>query len=373
MSTNYFPKIRFYVSKPVRLQCSNRILHLEYINASFVTFSEKLNIPPECENNVNIFTTNPTVTGKMDNASLTLSQEHHFVKPDGVHSDVQKNVNSSNGNMKKTSNYDASNHISSIKKRASQVEINSDIQLIKQPGIKRAQGNSVHAQNSSDPLSNKNSYPYGYISGPFSSTTNVKFGSKLTSVDSDGIYLFILKVKSVPQKNFNMSVDVAMKGEHGYLSAVDFPLLLFYGIMCGLYVIYAIAWLILSALQWRDLLRIQFWIGAVILLGLMEKAVFYAEYQSINYSGHSVQGAILFAEILSCMKRTLARMLIIIVSLGFGIVKPRLGPLLHRIIGVGALYFCLGTIEGCLRVLKPKTDPGNQALMAGIPLAVTDS
>ncbi|XP_035218503.1 transmembrane protein 87A-like [Stegodyphus dumicola] len=105
----------------------------------------------------------------------------------------------------------------------------------------------------------------------------------------------------------------------------------------------------------------------------MEKAVFYAEYQSINYSGHSVQGAILFAEILSCMKRTLARMLIIIVSLGFGIVKPRLGPLLHRIIGVGALYFCLGTIEGCLRVLKPKTDPGNQALMAGIPLAVTDS
>lgn len=37
--------------------------------------------------------------------------------------------------------------------------------------------------------------------------------------------------------------------------------------MCGLYVIYAVAWLIMSALQWRDLLRIQFWIGAVILLG----------------------------------------------------------------------------------------------------------
>ncbi|XP_035225381.1 uncharacterized protein LOC118197924, partial [Stegodyphus dumicola] len=273
MSTNYFPKIRFYVSKPVRLDCSNRI-HLEYINASFVTFSEKLDIPPECENSVNIFTTNPTVNGNMDNASHALSQEHHFVKTDSFHSDDQKNENSTNGNMKKTSNYDVSNHISSIKKRASQVESNSDSQLIKQPGIKSAQANSIHLQNNTEPFSNKNSYPYGYISGPFSSTTNVKFGSKLTSVDSDGIYLFILKVKSVDQKNFNMSVDVAMKGEHGYLSAVDFPLLLFYGIMCGLYVIYAIAWLILSALQWRDLLRIQFWIGAVILLGKSEMLSF---------------------------------------------------------------------------------------------------
>ena len=37
------------------------------------------------------------------------------------------------------------------------------------------------------------------------------------------------------------------------------------------------------------------------------------------------QGLILSAEIISCAKRTLARMLVIIVSLGFGIVKPRLG------------------------------------------------
>lgn len=43
--------------------------------------------------------------------------------------------------------------------------------------------------------------------------------------------------------------------------------------MCGLYVIYAIAWLAMSALQWRDLLRIQFWIGAVILLGNHNKNI----------------------------------------------------------------------------------------------------
>ena len=49
--------------------------------------------------------------------------------------------------------------------------------------------------------------------------------------------------------------------------------------------------------------------------------MFYAEYQSINSTGVSVTGAVLFAEIVSCAKRTFARMLIVIVSIGFGIVK----------------------------------------------------
>lgn len=91
--------------------------------------------------------------------------------------------------------------------------------------------------------------------------------------------------------------------------------------MCLVYVVLGIIWLVVSFLQWRDLLRIQFWIGGVILLGMMEKAMFYAEYQSINTNGVSVKSAVLFAEWVSCAKRTLARMLVIIVSLGFGIVK----------------------------------------------------
>lgn len=91
--------------------------------------------------------------------------------------------------------------------------------------------------------------------------------------------------------------------------------------MCIVYLIYGIIWLLVSFLQWRDLLRIQFWIGAVILLGMLEKAMFYAEYQSINTNGVSVNGVVLMAEWVSCAKRTLARMLVVIVSLGFGIVK----------------------------------------------------
>ena len=31
--------------------------------------------------------------------------------------------------------------------------------------------------------------------------------------------------------------------------------------------------------------------------------------------------------------------------------RPRLGPMLHRVLAIGALYFILASIEGCLRVV----------------------
>ena len=55
--------------------------------------------------------------------------------------------------------------------------------------------------------------------------------------------------------------------------------------MCIVYVLFGALWLFWCACYWRDLLRIQFWIGAVIILGMLEKAVFYSEYQSIRYKG----------------------------------------------------------------------------------------
>ncbi|GLH05465.1 Transmembrane protein 87A [Gryllus bimaculatus] len=190
------------------------------------------------------------------------------------------------------------------------------------------------------------------------------------TVPVDGLY--VLDVRIVGE-NMNVTMEVKMVGHHGYLSAVDWPLLPFYGAMCVVYVIFGLVWLAVSFCQWRDLLRVQFWIGAVILLGMLEKATFYAEYQSLNSTGKSVRAAVLLAELVSCAKRTLARMLVIIVSLGFGIVKPRLGPTLHRVILTGTLYMLLAAVESYLRVGQVKDDSaGRQLLLASVPLAVLD-
>ncbi|XP_035774895.1 transmembrane protein 87A-like [Anopheles albimanus] len=206
------------------------------------------------------------------------------------------------------------------------------------------------------------------------------------TVTKDGLYIFMIRIEPAGKEparttegdldsldDYIANVHVEIRRPSGYLSAVDWPLLPFYGAMCLVYVLLGIVWLAVSFMQWRDLLRIQFWIGGVILLGMLEKAMFYGEYQSINSTGVSVKGMVLLAEWVSCGKRTLARMLVIIVSLGFGIVKPRLGPMLHRVVGTGVLYLVLACVESFLRIMHTKNDPSNQILVASIPLAVLDS
>lgn len=191
------------------------------------------------------------------------------------------------------------------------------------------------------------------------------------TIPHDGFYIISFQVAS-NTTGARINLHLEMRSSYGYLSAADWPLLPFYGFMCVFYVFLGVMWLVFSFLQWRDLLRVQFWIGGVILLGMLEKATFYAEYQSINNTGVRVQGAMLFAEWVSCAKRTLARMLVIIVSLGFGIVKPRLGATLHRVVGVGLLYFFLACSEAYLRIVHPKNDQ-RDLLVASVPLAVLDS
>uniref|UniRef100_A0A8C5KMF0 Transmembrane protein 87A n=1 Tax=Jaculus jaculus TaxID=51337 RepID=A0A8C5KMF0_JACJA len=194
----------------------------------------------------------------------------------------------------------------------------------------------------------------------------------------DAPYLFIVHVGIAPSKEsskesslsnlFTMTVEV--KGPYEYLTLEDYPLMIFFMVMCIVYVLFGVLWLAWSACYWRDLLRIQFWIGAVIFLGMLEKAVFYAEFQNIRYKGESVQGALILAELLSAVKRSLARTLVIIVSLGYGIVKPRLGVTLHKVVVAGALYLLFSGMEGVLRVTGAQTD---LASLAFIPLAFLDT
>ncbi|XP_028279755.1 transmembrane protein 87A isoform X2 [Parambassis ranga] len=209
-----------------------------------------------------------------------------------------------------------------------------------------------------------------------SSTTKNNSGSVKENVIAttwkDGPYLLVVKIVSSKQDaNWNLTVNVVMKGSHGYISATEWPLMIFYMVMCIVYILYALLWFIWAACYWKDLLRIQFWIAGVIFLGMVEKAVFCAEYENTNVVGSASPGLLIFAELVSALKRTLARLLVIIVSLGYGIVKPRLGTVMHRVVGLGVLYFAFASIEGVLRITGAKDS--DLALLANIPLALLDS
>ncbi|XP_055956786.1 transmembrane protein 87A isoform X2 [Patella vulgata] len=203
-------------------------------------------------------------------------------------------------------------------------------------------------------------------------TTNTSEIDYLAKAWVDGYYVFILQM-TYNGSDTTAKVTVSFESKYGYISAVEWPLLVFFGLVGLLYIIIGLVWLVLLACNWRDLLRVQFWIGGVIVLGMLEAAVFFGEYENISKTGSSVDGAVILGEIVSSFKRTLARMLVIIVSLGFGIVKPRLGQTFHKVLCVGGIFFILSSVEGCMRALKKKSAPQKDSLLAAVPLAVVDA
>ncbi|XP_048863170.1 transmembrane protein 87A isoform X1 [Brienomyrus brachyistius] len=193
----------------------------------------------------------------------------------------------------------------------------------------------------------------------------------ITTTWRDGPYLLAVFINSKSKvANWNLTVNIVMKGSHGFISITEWPLMIFYMVMCMVYILYALFWFLWSACYWKDLLRIQFWIAGVIFLGMVEMAVFCAEYENTNTVGSASQGLLIFAELLSALKRTLARLLVIIVSLGYGIIKPRLGTVMHRVVGLGVLYFAFAAIEGVLRITVGREN--SKTLITNVVLAVID-
>ncbi|OZC09668.1 hypothetical protein X798_03362 [Onchocerca flexuosa] len=199
---------------------------------------------------------------------------------------------------------------------------------------------------------------------------------------ADGIYFLVIKFTVVKYNSFektaqvpfvhNLTVDVQWRSPYGHLSAIDYPLLRFYAFMWLFYTMLAIIWLICCLRYWMDILRIQFCIGAVIIAGMIEKGMFYSEYASMNEEGSTIHGFIEAAELVSCLKRTMARVLIIIVSLGYGVVKPRLGSTISQVMGVGFIYFVFSAIEAMARVSKNQVEGMKQKQLAALPLVLVE-
>jgi len=208
-------------------------------------------------------------------------------------------------------------------------------------------------------------------------TVAIKQAEKQLFTWADGYYIIEVGMPELSGATLNdldVDVVVAMINRYGgYLTADEHPAMVFYVVMTCIYGVFAVLWFVWCACYWKELLKIQFWIGGVIIMGMIEKIAFVVEYDTVNRSGSKVHVAIVSAEILSCLKRTVSRMLVIIVALGYGIVKPRLGPLKQKVFGMGLLYFATASTEALLRINTKNDETNNRVMVSRIPLAVIDA
>ncbi|XP_048236134.1 transmembrane protein 87B [Ricinus communis] len=201
-----------------------------------------------------------------------------------------------------------------------------------------------------------------------------KMEPETVEINSTGMYYLYFMFCNPELKGTLIKGRTVWKNPYGYLPGKMTPLMSFYGIMSLAYLVLGLIWFLRFVQFWKDVIHLHYHITAVIALGMCEMAVWYFEYANFNSTGTRPMGVTLWAVTFSTVKKTLSRLLLLVVSMGFGVVKPTLGGITSKVLLLGLVYFiaseALELVEhlGNINDLSKKTE-----LFLVLPVAFLDS
>lgn len=164
------------------------------------------------------------------------------------------------------------------------------------------------------------------------------------------------------------------KNPTGYLPGRMAPLMNFYGIMSLAFVILGIFWFSQNARFWREVLPLQNCVTLVITLGMFEMAFWYFDYAQFNKTGVRPTAITIWAVTFGTVKRTVARLIILMVSMGYGVVRPTLGGLTSKVVMLGVTFFMASEVLELVENVGAVSDlSGKARLFLVLPVAILDA
>ncbi|KAF9599847.1 hypothetical protein IFM89_001793 [Coptis chinensis] len=136
-----------------------------------------------------------------------------------------------------------------------------------------------------------------------------------------------------------MSGKTLWKNPDGYLPGRMAPLMNFYAIMSLAYLVLSVIWFSQYVRFRKDILQIQNCVALVIALGLFEMTLWWFEYSRFNIMGTRPVGITTWVVTVGAVRKTVSRLLILSVSMGYGVVRPTLGGLTSKVLLLGVTYF----------------------------------
>ncbi|KAK1436919.1 hypothetical protein QVD17_02703 [Tagetes erecta] len=175
-------------------------------------------------------------------------------------------------------------------------------------------------------------------------------------------------------------VDMVVEGKtiwknpSGYLPGRMAPLLNFYGFMSLAFLVLGIFWFSQYARFWKEVLHLQNCITFVITLGMFEMALWYFDYAEFNESGVRPTGITIWAVTFGTIKRTVSRLIILTVAMGYGVVRPTLGGLTSKVVMLGGTFFLASEVLELVEHVGAVSDlSGKAMLFLSLPVAVLDA
>ncbi|KAE8667141.1 Lung seven transmembrane receptor family protein isoform 2 [Hibiscus syriacus] len=175
-------------------------------------------------------------------------------------------------------------------------------------------------------------------------------------------------------KDLTVEGKTVWKNPTGYLPGRMAPLMNFCMFMSLAFVILGIFWFSQYGRFWREVLPLQNCITVVITLGMLELALWYFDYAEFNESGIRPVGITMWAVTFGTIKRTVSRIIILMVSMGYGVVRPTLGGLTSKVIMLGATFFLASEVLEFVENVGAVSDlSGKARLFLVLPVAILDA
>lgn len=175
-------------------------------------------------------------------------------------------------------------------------------------------------------------------------------------------------------KGMTLSGRTVWKNPDGYLPGRMAPLMKFYVIMSLAYVLLCVIWFVQYVRFSNDVLHLQHWITIVIALGLFEMSLWYFEYAHFNNTGTRPVGITTWVVTIGAIRKTLSRLLILCVSMGYGVVRPTLGGFTAKVMLLGFTYFLASELLNITEYVGTINDiSGRARVFLVLPEALLDA
>ncbi|CAN6325308.1 unnamed protein product [Urochloa humidicola] len=197
---------------------------------------------------------------------------------------------------------------------------------------------------------------------------------QLVSINKTGMYYLYFMFCDPQLKGLKITGRTVWRNPQGYLPGKMAPMMTFYGFMSLAYLALGLLWFIQFVRCWKDILQLHYHITAVIALGMCEMAFWYFEYANFNSTGTRPMGITLWAVTFTAVKKTVSRLLLLVVSMGYGVVLPTLGGITSRVAALGSIYFVASEALELVENLGNINDfSGKTRLFLVLPVAILDA
>ncbi|GAB1320779.1 Membrane protein ptm1 [Madurella fahalii] len=166
---------------------------------------------------------------------------------------------------------------------------------------------------------------------------------------------------------------VEFRNAYGELLAAQIPKLPFYGAITIAYALLLVFWAFLYFQYRSDILPVQNYITAILIVLLIEMLMTWGYYNYLNRNGSTIGSKVLLVvvAVLNAARNSFSFFLLLIVCMGYGVVKPTLGRTMIYVRWLAIAHFVFGIAYAITNFVITPENASIFVLLVVLPLAGT--